>query len=228
MEVISGKIVQWNEDGSVVIHAVLPSLDTALLREYGEVVIGLADGRSISPDQRRKAYALMGEIAAWSGSTKGEIKLTMKQQYIDQHMEALQKTLFSLSNCDVTTAKEFIGYLIEFMLTFDVPAHVPLRDLCDDVERYVYACMMHKKCAVCGKKAELHHIDRVGMGRNRHDMCHIGMEAISLCREHHDVAHTSTDKAILEAWHLVPIEIDQKIAQKYRLGKAGQRKERSK
>ncbi|MBQ1779553.1 MAG: hypothetical protein IIZ93_15475, partial [Acidaminococcaceae bacterium] len=89
--------------------------------------------------------------------------------------------------------------------------------LCDDIERYVYACLMNKKCAVCGKKTELHHYDHVGMGRNRREIDHIGMRAYPLCREHHEEIHLIGERAFDEKYHLVPIAIDQKIAKKYNL-----------
>ncbi len=72
--------------------------------------------------------------------------------------------------------------------------------------------MIHKKCAVCGRKAELHHVDRVGMGRDRREICHIGMQALPLCREHHQEAHQHGDKALLEKYHLATVAIDERIA----------------
>ena len=136
MEIVSGKIVEVRQDGFTV-AVPYGNIDRMLTRRYDEVQIGLPDGRSITPEQRRKAYALMGEIAAYTGYTPEEAKLTLKHEFVQKHMEVLQKELFSLADCDVTTAREFIGYLIDFCLTFNVPTHQPLADLCDDVERYV-------------------------------------------------------------------------------------------
>ena len=190
-----------------------------LIRECSEVQVDIPDGRTISPEQRRKAYALMGEIAVWAGMTPDEVKLTQKHDFVERHLEGLHKQLFSLSDCDMTTAREFITYLIEFVLEFDVPLRVPLTDLCDDIRKAVYACLTHKKCIVCGKPTELHHVDRVGMGGDRHDMCHIGMECLPLCREHHREAHDHGDMALMDKYHLETVLIDEKIARLYRLGK---------
>ena len=218
MLLLNGHLVDADARGGFLTYRV-PFTDWARFVRQGfeTAEVGLADGRTISPDQRRKAYALMGEISAWSGFSPDEIKLTMKQQYIDQHMTALQKQLFSLSNCDMTTAREFISYLIAFILEFDIPTSVPLQELCEDVRQYVHACLMHKKCAVCGKKAELHHVDRVGMGRDRRDICHIGMQALPLCREHHMQAHQHGDESLMHMYHLETVEIDEAIAKIYRL-----------
>ena len=113
MEIVSGKIVEVRQDGFTV-AVPYDNIDRMLTRQYDEVQIGLPDGRLITPEQRRKSYALMGEIAAYTGYTPEEAKLTLKHEFVQKHMEALQKELFSLADCDVTTAREFIGYLIDF------------------------------------------------------------------------------------------------------------------
>lgn len=186
-------------------------------QQWDEVEVMIPDGRRISPDQRRKAYAIMGEIAAWAGMETEEVKLVQKHDFVQKHLEGLHKELFSLSDCDMTTAKEFITYLIDFILEFDVPLKIPITDVVDDVQKYVYACLMHKKCAVCGKKAELHHVDRVGMGNNRNEIMHIGRRCLPLCREHHIEIDHLGDIRFCERYHIEPVEIDDKIAKLYRL-----------
>ena len=189
-------------------------------QQWDEVTVDLPDGRRISPEQRRKAYALMGEIATWAGMTPDEVKLAHKHEFVTRHLEGLHRELFSLADCDMSTARAFITYLIDFVLEFDVPLKVTLVSLCDDVSKAVYSCLMHHKCIICGKPCELHHVDRVGMGRDRHDICHIGMECLPLCREHHQEAHDHGDKRLIELYHLEAVEIDQKIAKEYRLRRA--------
>lgn len=186
-------------------------------QQWDEVEVMIPDGRRISPDQRRKAYALMGEIAAWAGMETEEVKLVQKHDFVQKHLEGLHKELFSLSDCDMTTAKEFITYLIDFVLEFDVPLKLPIMDVVDDVQKYVYSCLMHKKCAVCGKKAELHHVDRVGMGNNRNEIMHLGRRCLPLCREHHIEIDHLGDVRFCERYHIEPVEIDDKIAKLYRL-----------
>ena len=188
-------------------------------QQWDEVTVDLPDGRKISPEQRRKAYALMAEIAQWSGMEPGEVKLTHKHDFVTRHLEGLHKELFSLSDCDMSTARAYITYLIDFVLAFDVPLKVPLVTLCDDVQKAVYSALMHHKCIICGRPCDLHHVDRVGMGRDRTDICHIGMDCLPLCREHHREAHDHGDRQLMELYHLEPVQIDDKIAKEYRLGK---------
>lgn len=216
MEIIRGEIVE--ADGRMLtIRAPYENAERFIRREYGEVVIGLEDGRRISPEQRRKSYALMGEIAEWAGYEPEEVKETMKYEFRKKIVKSLDRDLFSLSNCDMTTAREFITYLIDFILRNDVPVHRPLVELADDIDRYVYSCLIRKKCAVCGLQADLHHVDAVGMGNDRTQINHIGRRCLPLCREHHGEIHNIGTTAFLERYHLKPGIVDEKIAKAYKL-----------
>ena len=227
-EHISGYIVDIGVDGVAVIHAAIPNLDRALMRKYGHVEIIMNDGRRISPEQRRKCYALLGEIAEYvsgyrTAETVEEEKQHMKLEFMLKRMEGMERRLFSLADCDVTTAREFITFLIDFIIANDIPTRVPLIDNCDDIPAYVYACLVHKKCAVCGKHADLHHCEggAVGMGNDRTKIDHIGRPALPLCREHHTIIHQMGQADFMSKYHLVTIPIDKKIAKVYRL-KAGE------
>jgi hypothetical protein len=218
----AGEIKDILEDGTAVIHAALPDLDRALLRDYGKVEIILPDGRRISPEQRRKVYALIGEVAEYvdgirNAGTIESAKRTLKMEFMLSRMEGMERRLFSLSNCDVTTARESINFLVEFIIENDIPTRIPLIENCEDIERYVYACLMSKKCAVCGRHADLHHVDVVGMGRDRKEICHIGMRALPLCREHHTEIHAVGREDFLKRYFLEPVRIDERIAKVYRL-----------
>ena len=216
MEIIRGEIVA--ADGRMLtIRAPYENAERYIRRQYGEVVIGLEDGRRISPEQRRKSYALMGEIAEWAGYEPEEIKETMKHEFRKKIARSLEKEMFSLSDCDVTTAREFINYLIDFILRNDVPTHRPLAELADDIDRYVYSCLIRKKCAVCGLKADLHHVDRIQMGNDRTKVHHIGRRCLPLCRVHHQEIDNLGDERFIERYHLKYGIIDERIAKVYRL-----------
>lgn len=182
------------------------------------------DCRTISPEQRRKAWAIIGEIAAWAGyigaAEKKNLHENFKIKFLMEQWESLQTDAikrFSLGDCDMTTARLYIDWLVEFCIVNNVPTKIPLSEYAEDIQQCIYNCAIHKHCAVCGKKAELHHIDRVGMGRNRDEIDHMGMEALPLCREHHMEAHQHGDPALMEKYHLQPITIDEKICLVYRL-----------
>lgn len=220
MEIVSGNVVDISPDGYIIARAALPNIDRALIRQYDKIQIGLPDGRTISPEQRRKAYALMREIAEWMGDLPEYVKRLMKMEFMVTRMQALEKQIFSLSDCDMTTAREFITYLIDFIIEHDVPTQTPLIELCEDISKYVYACLMHKKCAVCGSNhVDLHHTQAIGAGRDRDDILQLGMPVLPLCREHHTESHNIGQKTFLEKYHLQAIPLTVEIGKKYKLTK---------
>ena len=222
MEIVSGKIAKLETDGRIIIEAGLPSIDRAILRRYDKVLVGLPDGRRISPDQRRKAYALMGEIADWVGDVPEYVKKLMKIEFMASRMQTIGEKIFSLSDTDVTTAKEFISFLIDFMIEHEVPSKTPLYELCEDIQKYVYACLMHKTCCVCGKRgADVHHLtgSRVGHGGLKwREKDQTGALVLPLCREHHMAAHDG-EADFLARYHLEGIEIDAALKKLYKVKK---------
>jgi hypothetical protein len=217
-----GHIVDISEGGVATITATLPNLYHALDRKYNDVEIILSDGRCISSDQRRKVYALIGEIAEFiegyrTSQTIEDTKQVMKWDFILKHMESQERRLFSLSDCDMTTARNFITYLIEFIIKNDIPTKFPLLEQAEDIGQYIYACLMNKKCCICGKPADLHHVQSVGSQGYRDKINHIGLDALPLCREHHTASHAKGQIEFMKQYHLEPIKIDKKIAKIYKL-----------
>lgn len=224
-EHILGEIQDVREDGTAVITAGLPDLDRALLRQYKKVEIILPDGRRISPEQRRKAYALIGEITEYvdgirNADTIEEQKGLLKMEFMLRRMEATERRMFSLADCDVSTAREFITYLIDFIIANDIPTRVPLIDNCDDIAAYMYACTMHRKCAVCGKAADIHHCEgsRIGAGVDRTKVHQLGREVLPLCRVHHTECH-SDETGFIKKYHLQKVKIDEALCKRLKFKK---------
>lgn len=215
----------YDHRGGVVIQTTRPPENNLSDR----VTVLWQDARQISPEQRRKAWALIGEIAAFGGyigsGDKELLNADMKRKFLiervdDLTAEAIQR--FSLSDVDMTTARLYITFLIDFCIEHGVPTKQPLWEMADDVEAYVYQCSINQVCAVCRRHAGIHHVDAVGMGRDRAEICHIGMMHLPLCwgvGGHHQELHQIGDKAFLEKYHLSPIPIDERIARLYKLGK---------
>lgn len=214
MEIISGEIIAY--DGKeFTIRAQYTDYDRASLREYKHVEIGLHDGRTITPDQRRKIFALIEEITNFYGEQKEKVKQLMKIEFSLGRMDEIQRKVFSLSTCDVTLARDFISYLIDFAVENNIPTKVPLIQLSDDVEKYIYARLLHKTCAICGKKADLHHVDKVGMGRDRKTIIHEGLLAMPLCRIHHTECHSMPQSDFDYIYKLISIKLDKKLCRVY-------------
>ena len=221
--ILVGSVVGETDRG-INIFVPFPECIDKLYDCHSTVGVEFVDKRRISAKQRKKAYVLISYIAAWWGYTPVEAMKEMLKLMFVGEAETLRRS-FSLSDCDMTTARLFITYLIDFCLLHGVDVGEPLYQLSEDIPRYVWACLMNKRCAVCGRKAELHHCNGsvVGMGRNRKEICHIGMRALPLCREHHTEIHRIGQKNFLRRYFLEPVKIDERIADVYRLRKKSRR-----
>ena len=198
---LKGKIIKLREDGTALIEAVLP-LAQVVHRQVKEVYIDPIDSRPLSDKQRRMCYALVHAIAEWSGSSEEDVKTAFKLDFWQEHVETLADKIFSLANAPMSLVAEFQRFLVGFIVSNDVPVKRPLREYVDDIQHYTYMCLIHKKCAVCGRRADLHHIDAVGMGNDRRQVEHLGREVMSLCREHHTEIHMLGKASFLTKYHL--------------------------
>ena len=143
------------------------------------------DGRSISIEQRKKAYATIRDIADYTGYLPEEQKEWLKYLYI-------QKTgddYISLSDCSMDQAREFINVILEYAIESGIQLSEHAINRTDDIGKYLYFCIKHKKCAICGQDGEIHHEDAIGMGNDRKTLDDSNHKKICLCRKHHTIAH---------------------------------------
>lgn len=154
-------------------------------KQISQAEIRFDDGRHISAEQRKKIYATIRDIADYTGYLPEEQKEWLK--YL--HISNTGSDYFSLSTCTMDTAREFINTILEYALENGVPLSEEAINRTDDIGRYLYFCIMNKKCAVCGKPGEIHHEDTIGMGNNRNKVDDSNHKKICLCRLHHTKAH---------------------------------------
>ena len=223
---VIGLIVDLLKDGTAVIKAKIPNIEQALRRGFLKVEIILWDGRRISPEQRRKCYVLLGEIAEYTdgirtADTVDEQKRLLKMEFMLKRMEATERRMFSLADCDMSTAREFITYLIDFIIANDIPTRGPLIDNCNDIAAYMYACTMHRKCAVCGKAADIHHCEgsRIGAGVDRAKVHQLGREVLPLCRVHHTELHAMPESEFVKKYHLQKVKLDEVLCKRLKFKK---------
>lgn len=214
-----GRYYDTLPDGRILLAVTLP--DGA---DGDEARVLFPDRDEITPDQRKKIFAICGEIAVWSGEDKERVRKVQTADFLRQNIERLQLSALSLAvsgNCDKGTASLFIDYLINFCLENDVPTSRPLQEYADDLERYTYTALMHKRCLICGKKADLHHVSQIGMGYNRETKPQLGALVMPLCRVHHAEYHNIGRTAFEQKYIVKPIPMTERIAGKYNIsGKA--------
>ena len=206
-------------DGRRLVLVPEEPIDRALLQKNADMaVVQLCDGREISPLQRDKIYATIRDIASWSGHAPEELKEYLKFDFCKRDGQ----DMFSLSDVDMTTAREFISYLIDFCFRNAVPTRKSLLERTDDIGRYLYLCLEHRKCALCNERAEVHHVNRVGMGRDREQIVHEGLSVVALCRTHHSLAHAG-ERELFEKYHIHGIRLDKYLCKKLRLKTGGKK-----
>lgn len=203
VETVKGRIVGYDERrGELLIRAPYDDYLTMTRREFKECLVQPIDSRPLSDKQRRTCYALIGAISEYTGHGKDPMKEYMKIKFMAEELGQTADQIFSLSNAPMSLVCAFQRFLVRFIVDWDIPTKFSLLEMVDDVADYIYACLIHKKCCISGRVAELHHVDRVGMGRDRTDILHEGMEALPLAREYHQEAHTMSDQEFFDKYHL--------------------------
>lgn len=216
---------------------VAPFTDSYLLEKQHitECEIRVDDGRHISADQRRKIFALIRDITDWisapgsSQRTRAEIETLRQMQllylidYADTEAVRYQLTqhycqltnqdLFSLSDVDMSTARDFIDWLVEQCVMHGIPCIDTLLNRCEDIGRYLYACVANRRCAVCGAKADIHEVEKVGAGRNRRTINHSGQLVQPLCRKHHSEVESIGQQSFDRKYCMDAIRLDEHLCE---------------
>jgi hypothetical protein len=202
-ETVKARIVGYDERrGELLIRAPYDDWFTMTKRQFKECLVQPIDSRPLSDKQRRMCYSLLRAISDETGMGLDPTKNYMKLKFLAEDLEETADKIFSLSNAPMSLVCAFQRFLIHFVLDWDIPCNFSLLEYADDVTDYIYHCLVTKKCCICGKPADLHHVERVGMGRNRNEIIHEGMEALPLCREHHQEAHTMPDEEFFGRYHI--------------------------
>lgn len=209
--IITGEISGY--DGKHLILVPDEDIERELInKNIGKAEIRLFDGREISPEQRKKIFAIIRDISLWSGHEPEFLRAYLTFMFCEDY----ECDAFSLSNTDMSTAREYINWLIEFCFYFNIPTKDTLLSRTDDITKYLYLCLAHRKCAICNAPADVHHVNRIGMGRNRENIVHEGMLAVALCRKHHNAAHLS-EKELFAKYHIYGIKLDKYLCKRLSL-----------
>lgn len=191
-------------------------VDSLLRLSASNIILGelrFDDQRLITAIQRKKAYALINDVAAHLGMKRHEAKLMLKANYMDETGEKI----FSFADCTVSTAKEFISSTIEFCFFENIPFKEKGMTLTDDMNRYFWLCIKYRKCALCGKKGDIAHYETVGMGRDRKKIDHSKHRFMCLCRNHHTEQHTIGLQTFCEKNHIQGIKLSEENVKEFKI-----------
>ena len=164
--------------------------------------IRIDDGRVITAEQRKKIFATIKDISLYTGDHPEELRAWLLYDYCIQTGEMP----FSLSNCSISQARDYITFIIDFILREDIPLSDVALNRTDDIDRYLWSCIKYKRCAICGQAGEIHHWDAVGMGRDRREIDDSQNKKMCLCRKHHGEAHNMGNSAFEKKYHVYGIK----------------------
>ncbi|WP_317327042.1 putative HNHc nuclease [Turicibacter sanguinis] len=182
-----------------------------IIQKWMNGIVKIDDGRTISAKQRKLIYALFKDISLYTGYEVEELKELLKIDFmIDK-----DRDYFSLSNVEMEIATEFIEYILEFMFAWDIPINKRVVVLAREVNNFLYLCLIHRKCAVCGSHADIHHHENlVGMGMDRAKHNHIDSRFIALCRVHHNECHNIGHKTFEDKYKITAIKLNSEVIDK--------------
>lgn len=157
----------------------------------------------ISDNQRAMIFSILKDYSNFTGNDVEAGEIEAKNLFC----EITQRQPFSLSNCSKETAKEFIEWLIESGIKHNFLIKSP-RNFYDDVNKFILMSIKYKKCAICGLgKADIHHIEAIGMGRDRGNYDDSNHRVIALCRKHHQEAESIGRESFISKYHFEDIQI---------------------
>lgn len=182
-----------------------------------EVKVDIVDKRLITEKQRKFIFALCNEIAYYMGESAEWVRMFL--QTYNANLREIE--VESLSKCDMTYANNLINTIINFCIDQEIPF---AKKLIDDYgytfdEKQTYSMCLKRVCVVCGQRADIHHVDAIGMGNDRSRVSHVGKKALPLCRQHHNECHATGDTLFIDRYKLTPITIDEKLEYFIKKGK---------
>lgn len=224
MERRSRAILQPDDDGGAWLMIKLdhmPNLD------HIETVAGsktqfyvdweLADTRRVRKKQRRLFFALLSDISDYFVVPPDFLKGMFYLQY--QYYTGKEISLADYSRSSVTDANVLIELVVDFMFNWRVPFTKGYELLPKEERYFLYQCCRHRVCLVCGKRADIHHVDTVGMGSNREHTDHTNKRVLPLCRIHHGDYHALGPEKFSNLYHVpaAGIKLDKETLKKLKI-----------
>ncbi|QWF35112.1 hypothetical protein KME73_06385 [Latilactobacillus curvatus] len=158
----------------------------------------------ISPDQRKKTYALIHEVCDYLGYPDDAMEAWFKYQFIQR--EGIE--WFSLSNCSMSLATSYLAFILDFCFEQDIPFRTRTWDMIPTDYHLTLQCLKHRKCVICGKRAQFAHVNAVGMGVNRNKVDHTKRFVMPLCVNHHTEQHNKGINSFINYYHIKPVKPD--------------------
>ena len=174
-------------------------------------VVELFDPDSITNEQRRHIYALLGDFSDYTGYTLESAESLFKVKFM--HHEFLDELpSLGTNNMTKTMAGKFIEYIVIWFIQNEIPFRKDQIYLPTESSKYIYWATVTRHCTVCGKPhADIHHATNlVGRGGNRRKHDHWNSTFLALCREHHNTVHAMGLTEFMKKYVVKPIKLSRK------------------
>ncbi|MCP0885896.1 hypothetical protein LB941_00925 [Ligilactobacillus sp. WILCCON 0076] len=149
-----------------------------------QVEVIFPDPRRVTKKQRALYYALLGDIYAWSGHSVEFLDELFRAKYTIETLGDVI-SLSDATESTVSDANKLLDIVIDFMFKWRVPFKYGYELLPKEENWYLYRCCKYRVCCICGKHADIHHVDVLGAGLNRNKVDHTKRHVLPLCRNHH-------------------------------------------
>lgn len=169
------------------------------------------DPESITKAQQNHIYALIGDMAFYTGYPEAEWERYIKRNFM--HKENLKELpSFAINKMSKNEARELIEYIIIFCIREEIPFRKNQFYLPRESSNFLYWATNAGMCVICGDlESDMHHATNlVGMGRNRNEKKHWHSTFLSLCRAHHNEAHNLGLTAFMEKYLVKPIKLNER------------------
>jgi hypothetical protein len=209
-------------DKGVILQVFVP--DTKILNEMfrfnsqiqtasGELKFD--DGRHISAKQKKRIYLTIKDIANHLGYFESE----MEQILVENFNITEDENLTNIPSTSMHTARKFIAYLLELVLSMDIPLSDYALNRIDDLDNYLNLTVLFKRCSLCGRPSDIHHAEgsRIGMGSNRNEVIQVGRKVVSLCRVHHEILHNMSEEDFFKKYKIHPVVLTEEMVKKLNL-----------
>lgn len=219
----SFKILNYDKETKLMRIQIDESLNIERLKTYysddlnnvtGDLV--LSDPRKFSPKQRALYRALLNDIWNKTGQDTDSIHEVFKEAYKCGFGYLISTK--DTADTSIEQMNNLIELVIDFMFEYGIPFRKGYELLPRDESYFYYQCLKHRKCVVCGKPADICHVDTVGAGRNRRKIDHSEHRFYAGCRVHHSEEHTIGTQQFLNKYQIMSIKLDVDTRKKLNIG----------
>lgn len=163
----------------------------------------------ITHQQRKAAFAMIKDIQKWIGYKSLTTFYDQLKNEFTKIMDYSEDKKFSLADgkCTSREYEVFMDWILDIYFETGVQSETNPKEYITDIEKYMTSCIKHRICAICGKPgADIHHVEKIGMGSNRYEVDHSRYKRQALSREYHQLCHMMGQEEFDKKYHIIGVK----------------------